>query len=243
MRPKLLILGHVDAHGRHGLVADLRAAERLGAEPLPVVTAYSLGKGSNPEVLRPVWGGTIARQLDAALAQEPEAALIGILGRARHVRLVAQQLTNRGPSALVLAPMPSAFDIAPLVNARLFAAIRRCLIPEARAVVLTANNATTLMGTNGKSLDDLRGIGQKILGLGAGAAWIRAIPNESRQIDIFVDQAGSGLLDYQATNEDVETHTSAASLATLLALGTKLRPAVNRAHRQAYSIDRELHPA
>ncbi|SVB34839.1 uncharacterized protein METZ01_LOCUS187693, partial [marine metagenome] len=43
MRPKLLIVGHVDAHGRHGLAADLRAAERLGAEPLPVVTAYSLG--------------------------------------------------------------------------------------------------------------------------------------------------------------------------------------------------------
>ena len=95
MRPKLLILGHVDAHGRHGLAADLRAAERLGAEPLPVVTAYSLGKGNNPEVLRPVWGSTIARQLDAALDQGPEAALIGILGRPRHVKLVAQQLTNR----------------------------------------------------------------------------------------------------------------------------------------------------
>jgi hydroxymethylpyrimidine/phosphomethylpyrimidine kinase len=207
------------------------------------VTAYSLGKGNNPEVLRPVWGSTIARQLDAALDQGPEAALIGILGRARHVKLVAQQLTNRGPSALVLAPMSSAFDIAPLVNTRLFAAIRRCLIPEARAVVLTANNAATLMGASGESLDDLRGIGQKILALGAGAAWIRASPRESRQIDVFVDQEGSGLLDYQATNEDVETHTSAASLATLLALGTKLRPAVNRAHRQAYRVDRELHPA
>ena len=243
MRPKLLIVGHVDAHGRHGLAADLRAAEKLGAQPLPVVTAYSFGKGDSPEVLRPVWGATIARQLSAALDQEPEAALIGIVGRARHAKLIAQQLTHRGPSPLVLAPMSSAFDIKPLVNARLFTAIRRHLIPEARTVVLTAHNAPTLMGIPGESFDELRNIGQKILDLGAGAAWIRAVPNGSRRIDVLVDQVGVGLLDYHQANEDAELHTSAASLATLLALGTKLREAVNQAHRQAHNLDHELHPA
>ena len=116
MRPKLLIIGHVDAQGRHGLAADLRAAEKLGAEPLPVVTSYAFAGGDSPSALRPVWGGTIARQLSAALDQEPEAALIGVVGRARHAKLIAQQLADRGPAAVVLAPMPSAFDIAPLVN-------------------------------------------------------------------------------------------------------------------------------
>ena len=125
--------------------------------------------------------------------------------------------------------MPSAFDIAPLVNARLFSAVRRQLIPEARAVVLAARNAPALVGLGGESFDELRSIGQKILDLGAGAAWVRGVPNQSRRVDVLVDQDGSGLLDYQPANEDAEPHTSAASLAALLAIGTKLREAVDRA--------------
>lgn len=242
MRPKLLIIGHVDARGRHGLAADLRAAEKLGAEPLPVVTSYAFIGGEGTGALRPVWGGTLARQLSAALDQEPEAALIGVVGRARHAKLIAQQLADRGPAAIVLAPMPSAFDLAPLVNVRLFAAIRRQLIPEARAVVLAARNAPALMGLGGESFDELRNIGQRILDLGAGAAWIRGVPNQSRHVDVLVDQDGSGLLDYQPAGEDAEPHTSAASLAALLALGTKLREAVERAHRHAYGLDRDLYP-
>ncbi len=242
MRPKLLIIGHVDAQGRHGLAADFRAAEKLGAEPLPVVTSYAFAGGDGPDALRPVWGATIARQLSAALDQEPEAALIGVVGRARHAKLIAQQLADRGPAAIVLAPMPSAFDIAPLVNARLFSAVRRKLIPEARAVVLAARHAPALMGLGGESFDELRNIGQKILDLGAGAAWVRGVPNQSRRVDVLVDQDGSGLLDYQPARADAEPHTSAASLAALLALGTKLREAVDRAHRHAYGLDRDLHP-
>lgn len=241
MRPKLLIIGHLDATGRHGIAAGMRAAETLGVEPLPVVTAYALG-GDTPETMRPVWSGTIARQLAAALEREPEAALIGTVARPRHARLIGQQLTNAGPSAIVLAPMPSAFDIAPLVNARVFPAIRRFLIPEARAIVIAARNTPALLGKGGEDLDGLRAVGQHLLDLGAGCAWIRAIPNEARRIDVFVDHAGPGLLDYQPAREDAEPHTAAASLAALLALGTKMREAIGRAHRHAYGLDRDLHP-
>ena len=241
MRPKLLIIGHLDATGRHGIAAGMRAAETLGVEPLPVVTAYALG-GEPPEAMRPVWGGTIARQLAAALEREPEAALVGTVTRARHARLIGQQITRAGPSATVLAPMPSAFDIAPLVSAGVFPAIRRFLVPEARAVVIAARNTAALLGKGGADLDEQRAIGQQLIDLGAGCAWIRAIPNEARHIDVFVDQTGPGLLDYQLARENAEPHTAAASLAALLALGTTMREAIGRAHRHAYGLDRNLHP-
>lgn len=241
MRPKLVVIGHADSTGRHGLAADMRAVETLGVEPLPVITSYALGGNAAPEALRPVWGGTLARQLSAALDQEPEAVLVGVVARARHVRMIAQQLADRGPAATVVAPMPSGFDIVPLVNARLFPALRRFLLPEARAVVLAARNAEALLGKGADSLDDLRAIGGGILDLGAGAAWIRAAPNEARRVDVFVDAGGSGLLDYQPAEDDADPHTSAASLAALLALGTKMREAVERAHRHAYGLDRDLH--
>lgn len=241
MRPRLLIVGHVDSTGRHGIAAGMRAAEALGVEPLPVVTAYALGGGDSPEAIRPVWGGTIARQLAAALAREPEAALVGTVARARHARLIGDQLAEAGPSATVLAPLPSSFNITPLIPARVFPAVRRHLVPEARAVVVSAANAGKLVGRSGDDLDTLRAIGQQLLELGAGCAWIRASPNESRRVDVFVDPGGPGLLDYQPPRDHAEPHTAAASLAALLALGTKMREAVGRAHRHADGLDRDPH--
>ncbi len=242
MRPKLIVIGHADATGRHGLAADMRAAETLGVTPLPVITSYALGGTDAPEAIRPVWGGTIARQLSAALDQEPEAALVRVVARARHARLIAEQLADRGPSTTVVAPMPSDFDLLPLVNARIFPAVRRYLLPEARAVVLSSRSVEALMGTGGDSLDELRDVGKQILEAGAGAAWIRAVVNEARRVDVFVDQSGTGLLDYQPAEDHAEPDTSAASLAALLALGTKMREAVDRARRHAYGLDRDLHP-
>jgi len=241
MRPKLLIVGHVDSTGRHGLAAGMRAAESLGVEPLPVVTSYALGEDDGPQAIRPVWGGTIARQLAAALECEPEAALIGTVARARHARLIGDQLGSAGPSAMVLAPMPSAFDITPLIPARVFPAVRRFLVPEARAVVVAARNAGTLVGTKGEELDDLRAAGQKLIELGADCAWIRGAPHEARRVDVFIDASGPGLLDYQPAKNFAEPHTAAASLAALLALGTKMREAVGRAHRHADGLDRDPH--
>jgi len=241
MRPKLLIVGHLDSTGRHGLAAGMRAAEALGVEPLPVVTAYALGSGDTPQAIRPVWGGTIARQLAAALEHEPDAALVGTVTRARHARLVGEQLATAGPAAMVLAPMPTAFDIRPLVPARVFPAVRRFLVPETRAVVISALNVGTLVGKEGDDLDALRAAGQSLLEMGAGCAWIRSAPNEARRVDVFVDGGGPGLLDYQPAKRHAEPHTAAASLAALLALGTKMREAIGRAHRHADGLDRDPH--
>ena len=76
--------------------------------------------------------------------------------------------------------------------------------------------------------------------------WPMAYPDRSKQCDSYpfpvVDPPGPGLLDYQLARENAEPHTAAASLAALLALGTKMREAIGRAHRHAYGLDRNLHP-
>lgn len=247
MRPPLLIIGHSDASGRHGLAADLRAAESLGVETMPVITSFTVGDPESPTALAPVAARTIQRQLSAALDKEPAAALIGTIARPRHARLIAKEIASRGPAAVVLAPVPDTFDIQPLVSGRWAAAVRRFLVPEARAVVLPAESASAFLGVttataDGDTIDELRAAGEKILALGAATAWMRAAENESRRVDVLVDADGSGLLDYMPPAEDAEPHTAPACLAALLALGTKMRPAVERAHRHAYSLDRTLHP-
>ena len=242
MRPSLMVIGHVEPTGRHGLAADLRAVESLGVKPLPVITSFTTGDAEAPSRLTPVSGRLLSAQLSAALDQEPDAALIGTLCRPRHARLIAKQFGNRGPAAVVLAPVSSAFDLVPLVSRRLFTAVRRHLVPEADVVVVSALQAAALIGNHGSTLEDLRLIGQQIVDSGSRSAWVRSAENGSRRIDVLVDGQGSGLLDYQRAGDDAEPHTAPAALAAYLALGTKFREAVDRAHRHAYSLDRTLHP-
>jgi hydroxymethylpyrimidine/phosphomethylpyrimidine kinase len=242
MRPSLLLIGHADATGHHGLAADLRAAEALDVQPLPVITSFTIGPPEAPTALVPVMGRSISRQLADALDQEPVAALVGVISRGRHVRLIARALADRGPSGLVVAPIPGSFDLAPLVNQRLFVALRKLLVPQARAVVLPALRASPLAGANGETVDELRAIGERLIGLGADAAWVRAGENLSRCVDVLVEPRGSGLLDYHPAGPGAQPHTAPASLAALLALGTKLREAVDRAHRHSYNLDRTLYP-
>ena len=241
MRPSLLVIGHLDPTGRHGLAADLRAAESLDVTPLPVITSVVTGNAETPSRLTPVSSRLLAAQLSSALDQEPDAALIGTLCQPRQARLIAKQFGDRGPAAVVLAPVPSAFDLVPLASRRLFAAVRRHLVPDADVVVVSAPQATALIGNNGSTIDDLRLIGQQIVNSGSRSAWVRSAENGSRRIDVLVDGQGSGLLDYQPAGDDAEPHSAPAALAAYLALGTKFREAVDRAHRHAYSLDRTLH--
>ena len=242
MRPSLLVIGHLDPTGRHGLPADLRAAESLGVTALPVITSVVAGNADAPLRLTPVSGRLLAAQLSSALDQEPDAALIGTLCQPRQARLIARQFGNRGPAAVVLAPVPSAFDLVPLVSRRVFTAVRRHLVPEADVVVVSAPQAAALIGNKGSTIEDLRLIGQQFVDSGSRSAWVRSAENGSRHIDVLVDGQGSGLLDYQKAGDDAEPHSAPAALAAYLALGTKFREAVDRAHRHAYSLDRTLHP-
>ena len=73
----------------------------------------------------------------------------------------------------------------PLVSARVFAWIRRHLVPEADTVVITATQAAALVGTNGETVDELREIGEKIVAAGSRSAWVRSAQNGSRRVDAW----------------------------------------------------------
>ncbi|MFQ5744216.1 MAG: bifunctional hydroxymethylpyrimidine kinase/phosphomethylpyrimidine kinase [Acidobacteriota bacterium] len=241
MRPPVLILSYLELSGKHGLAADLRAAEALGANPLPVLTAVSLGPASAPQRLHPVPGHALGRMLDAALECAPVAAMVGVLTRARHVRLVARRLHACGPSTIVLAPLSVAFDARPLVGRWALTTVRRRLLTEATAVVLPARQASGLVPGADDSLPNMKMAGQRLLDLGARAAWLRAGSHEGRSIEVFVDQHGPGLLDYPPPSPESEPNAAPTALATLLACGSNLRDSIDKAHRHVYDLDRSAH--
>ena len=90
MRPRVLVVSHIDPSGVHGMAPDIRAINAMGGKPLPVVTGITTGSPSAPERFDPVPIRVLRRMMDAALAEEPLAAVIGLIARRRQVRVITQ---------------------------------------------------------------------------------------------------------------------------------------------------------
>jgi hydroxymethylpyrimidine/phosphomethylpyrimidine kinase len=241
MRPRVLVLSHVDPTGLHGMAPDIRAIDAMGAKPLPVATGITIGNPSAPERLDPVPLRALRRMLDAALDEEPLAAVVGLVPRRRHLRVIASGLAEFGPPTIVFAPLHLEFDARPLLGRGTLVAAVRELLPEATAVVLPALFSSGIVNLADHSLSSVKAAGQQLLQTGARSAWLRAASHEGRSIDVFTDATGAGLLDYPKPNPEAEPSSAAAALAGQLAVGTALRLAVDRAHRYACALDRAPH--
>ncbi len=241
MRPRVLVVSHIDPTGVHGMAPDIRAINAMGAKPLPVITGITVGSPSAPERLDPVPTRMVSRMMDAALAEEPLAAVIGLIARRRQVRVIAQGLADIGPPAVVLAPLHLEFDARPLLGWGTLAAVVRSLVPEATTLVAPALQSGGVVTLSDNSLSAVKAAGQELLEMGASSVWLRAASHAGRSIDVFTDGSGAGLLDYPDPNPEAEPSSAAAALAAQLAMGTALRLAVDRAHRYACALDRAPH--
>jgi hydroxymethylpyrimidine/phosphomethylpyrimidine kinase len=241
MRPRVLVVSHLDPTGAHGMAPDIRAINAMGAKPLPVITGTLAGDPSSPERLDPVPARVVGRMMEAALAEEPLAAVIGLIARRRQVHIIARGLADIGPPAIVLAPLHLEFDARPLLGWGALAAVVDLLVPEATAVVTPALQSSGVVTLADDSLGAVKTAGQQLLATGARSTWLRAASHEGRSIDVFTDDSGSGLLDYPDPNPEAEPSAAAAALAGPLAMGTALRLAVDRAHRYACALDRAPH--
>ena len=241
MRPRVLIVSHIDPSGVHGMAPDIRAINAMGAKPLPVVTGTTSGNPSAPERLDPVPVRMLRRMMDAALAEEPLAAVIGLIASRRQVRVIAERLADIGPPTIVLAPLHLEFDARPLLGWGALSAVVSRLLPEATALVIPALQSSGIVTLADHSLGAVKNAGRQLLSTGVRSVWLRAASHEGRGIDVFTDDSGAGLLDYPNPNPEAEPSAAAAALAGQLAVGTALRLAVDRAHRYACALDRAPH--
>jgi len=241
MRPRVLVVSHIDPSGIHGMAPDIRAINAMGAKPLPVVTGITAGNPLAPDRLDPVPTRVLRRMMDAAIQEEPLAAVIGLIARRSQVRLIARSLADIGPPIIVLAPLHLEFDARPLLGWGALSAVVGSLVPEATAVVAPALKSSGVVTVADVSLGAVKDAGQQLLATGARSVWLRAASHEGRSIDVFTDDSGAGLLDYPDPNPEAEPSAAAAALAGQLAVGTALRLAVDRAHRYACALDRAPH--
>lgn len=240
-QPRLLILDHEHASGRHGLALDIGVAEVLGAHPLPVPTAIASGPADAPTRLVPVAWRAVSRMLQDALDEEPAAVLVGTTCRRRQVRKVAAMLRDEAPPAVVLAPVPFLYDQQPLLGRGTLAGVLQLLVPESAAVVLPAARTPELLPGTDTTVASLKDAGRRIFDAGTRAVWLQGVQHLGRSVDIVVDRDGAGVVDYPTPPSGAEPQAAAAALAAMLAIGTTLREAIERAHRHILGLDRAVH--
>lgn len=152
MPPVVLCVGGLDPSGRAGLLADVRAAEAMGARPLCVATALTFQSSLRADGFEPVNSELLLRQLRPLLDDEPIAAVkVGQLASPENALLLAQALP-RVP-IVVDTPLSSSVGTALFPADRAMEAYRPLF---ARASLVTPNLPELRLFTGAEEVDLLR---------------------------------------------------------------------------------------
>ena len=241
MQGRVLIVAGSDSGGGAGIQADLKTVTALGGYGATAVTALT---AQNTEGVFGVVGvdpAFIKQQMDVVLRDIGADALkTGMLHTAQVIDAVVDTLEALAPAVpLVADPVMVAQSGDSLLDPDAVETLLRRLVP--RATVLTPNvpEAETLTGRAIGNLADMEAAGRALLDLGAQAVLVKGGHRGGATVtDVLV--TAEGVRRFESPRIDtVHTHgtgcTLASAIATGLAQGLALEPAVVRA--RAYLIE------
>jgi hydroxymethylpyrimidine/phosphomethylpyrimidine kinase len=232
MATALTIAGS-DSSGGAGIQADLKtfAAHRVfGLSALTAITAQNTIGVTAVEAVRPE---LVVAQIDAVADDfRIDAVKVGMLANAALVEAVADALSRRALSPVVLDTVMVAKSGARLLDPSAVDALRDVLLPLATVVTPNVPEAALLTGLTIASLDDLRAAAERLHALGARAVLAKGGHLDGPATDIFLDADGPRTLE-AARIPSQHTHgtgcTLSSAVAARLALGDPLAEAVRQA--------------
>ena len=233
MKGRVLVIAGSDSGGGAGIQADIKTITALGGFAATAITALT---AQNTEAVLEVIAtppAFVRRQMDAVLSDIGADCLkTGMLANAGIIEAVGAGLPDGIP--MVVDPVMVASSGARLLDARAVDALKRLLIARARVVTPNAPEAEALTGITLATLEDMRRAADHLLRLGAQAAVVKGghMPGEIVR-DLIVEGDASFVLEAPriATRATHGTGcTLASAIATGLAQGMALRPAIERAH-------------
>ena len=241
MQGRVLIVAGSDSGGGAGIQADLKTVTALGGYGATAITALT---AQNTEGVFGVVGidpAFIQQQMDVVLRDIGADALkTGMLHTAQVIDAVVDTLDALAPTVpLVADPVMVAQSGDSLLDPDAVATLLRRLVP--RATVLTPNvpEAEVLTGRPIGNLADMEAAGRTLLELGARAVLVKGGHMDGATVtDVLVTREGVRCFENPRI-DTVHTHgtgcTLASAIATGLAQGLTLEPAVVRA--RAYLIE------
>jgi hydroxymethylpyrimidine/phosphomethylpyrimidine kinase len=209
----------------------------LGAFGATAITALTAQNTLGVHGVVPVDPAFIRQQMRVVLDDiGADVVKTGMLHDVPVIEAVASELDASSPRPrVVVDPVMVAKGGAPLLVETARQALVALLLPRADVVTPNAPEAAALTGIDVQNEADLRRAGEKLLALGARAAWMKGGHLEGDEVvDVLVAQAEGELVLRSPRRATRSTHgtgcTLASALAASLAQGLSLHDAARRAH-------------
>ncbi|BEQ14392.1 bifunctional hydroxymethylpyrimidine kinase/phosphomethylpyrimidine kinase [Desulfoferula mesophila] len=229
---RVLIIAGSDSGGGAGIQADLKAAAALGAHAMTVITALTAQNTKEVRAVHPTPLDFVEQQF-AAVAEDigMDAVKTGMLHSAELVELVAK-LLGLTKVPVVVDPVMVSKGGGVLLDPQAVEALKLLLLPRATLVTPNLDEAEALLGREVRSRAAMEDAAAALVALGAGAALVKGGHLQGEPGDLLYD--GRESLFFSAPRiETPHTHgtgcTLATAIASLLAQGWELAPAVERA--------------
>jgi hydroxymethylpyrimidine/phosphomethylpyrimidine kinase len=237
MKGRVLIIAGSDSGGGAGIQADIKTVTALGGYAATAITALTAQNTAGVQGILPVPPGFVKQQIDSVLDDiGADAIKTGMLLDHAVIEAIANAIERGAPDApLVVDPVMIASTGARLLDTRAFDALERRLIARAALVTPNAPEAEALTGERATDLDGMRRAADKLLAMGAKAAMVKGghVAGDILR-DLVVTATGESFVLEAHRIVTRHTHgtgcTLASAIATGLAQGMALRPAIERAH-------------
>ena len=235
-RRRVLTIAGSDSGGGAGIQADLKTIAALGGFGMTAITAVTVQNTKGVAGVEQLSPETVGAQIRAVASDiGVDAAKTGMLASARIVTAVAEAVREAAISLLVVDPVFMSNHGHPLLADDAVGALRGELFPLATLVTPNLLEAAELVGFRVDSRDAMRRAGAALLGDGPSAVLVKGGHlDEDDAADLLVDAEGEEWLEHRRIDTP-HTHGTgcvlSAAVATYLAGGVGLRPAVRDAKR------------
>lgn len=233
---RALTIAGSDSGGGAGIQADLKTFASLGCFGMSVITALTAQNTKGVAAISPVPVDFVREQLQAVLSDiGSDAVKIGMLFSPELIATVADELSNRNVSNIVLDPVMVAQSGDRLLQDEAIEALIHHLLPLADIVTPNIPEAEVLTGLAIRSDANRREAALKLSQAGCKAVLIKGGHLEGQQsddllylsqTDAFIKFAGQRVT---TTNNHGTGCTLSSAIASMIAKGETIEGAVGKA--------------
>ena len=237
MKGRVLVVGGSDSGGGAGIEADIKTVTALGGFAATAITALTAQNTVGIFGVVPIEADFVGQQIDVVLSDiGADAIKTGMLRSADVIDAVVQAIEARAPDVpVVVDPVMVSTSGQRLLDRNAVDALKRSLLVRTTVVTPNVPEAEALTGMEIRDIDNMRRAAEMLVTLGPKYVVLKGGHIGGRTVsDLVADVTGSYVLS-SSRIDTRHTHgtgcTLASAIATGLAQGMEMRPAIERARR------------
>ena len=237
MKGRVLAIAGSDSGGGAGIQADIKTVTALGGFAATAITAVTAQNTVGVYGVVPIEASFVRRQIEVVLKDiGADCIKTGMLRAHDVIETLVEAVELWAPGVpIVVDPIMVSSSGTRLLDRKAVDALKRDLLVRAHVVTPNLQEAQQLTGMEVRDIDDMRRVADMLLTLGAKNVVVKGGHLDGDIIRDFVADEHGGYVIESPRVDTRHTHgtgcTLASAIATGLAQGLAVRPAVARARR------------